>query len=373
MDEDDRGDSAVSPENSKHSKRDRLKGALARTKSKFKKENERPREPDLPDDVNDFLSAGRTSVSSAGHPLPQRSNVTPTDEQSISPTSTRPSTSDSSTNPFAAPRSPRKISVPKIDVSNAQRWPRAQSVGTTGTTEQDINNFLRPEYQARSQSASSFSGQPKKNRRGRKLSVSFNEAPPVVIGEGGDDAPTPPVEIGKARQRARSASPMSGRGQHLPEGSMNGTNGKRPSPVPPPPSQVHAPPDVLRPRMMRRVQTGFAIDSAGISGLDKEFEMTLRVGDTASRGGSTSDTPEIIAPRPVRVVQPPPAVFEESAESSTVKKEPASTNLRGKFREGDALRMHLDKQGPDVVDDIREGRPMGRGTAQSKQEPSNWL
>ncbi|ETI27235.1 hypothetical protein G647_09918 [Cladophialophora carrionii CBS 160.54] len=369
MDEDDRADRAISSENNKHSKRDRLKGALARTKSKFKKENERPKEAELPDDVNDFLAAGKASTSSAGRSFPQRSTVTPIDEQSSSPTSTRPSTSDSFANSFAAQRSPRKISVPKIDVSNAQRWPRAQSVGTT---EQDINDFLRPEYQARSQSASSFSTQPKKKGRGRKLSVSFNEAPPVIIGEGGDDAPTPPVEIGKARQRARSASPVSRRGQHPPGGSMDGTYGKRPSPAPPPAGQVHAPPDVLRPRMMQRVQTGFAVDSIGTSGLDKEFEMTLRVGETANSPASR-ETPEIIAPRPVRIVQPPPAVFEESAESQIVKKEPASPDLREQFREGDALRMHLDKEGPDVVDEIRQGRPVRRGTTQDKQEPSNWF
>ncbi|KIW69978.1 hypothetical protein PV04_02290 [Phialophora macrospora] len=367
MDEDDRADSAVSPENNKQSKRDRFKGALARTRSKFKKENERPKEAELSDDVNDFLAAGRPSTSSAGNPLPRGPTAATTDEQSPSPVSPRPSTSDSFTNPFAAQRSPRKISVPKIDVSTAQRWPRAQSVGTT---EQDINNFLRPEYQARSVSASSLSNKAKKKGRGRGLSVTFMEAPPVIIGEGGDDAPTPPVEIGKARQRARSASPMARRGQHPPEGSMNGTYGKRPSPVPPPPSQGHAPPDVLRPRVLQRVQTGFAADPAGTSGLDKEFEMTLRVGAIAnspvSGGASAPDTAEIISPRPVRIVQPPPAVFEEPAESQNVTEEVPSTSPRDKLREGDALRMHFDRDEPDG--EIRDGRPLRR-----EQEPSNWL
>jgi hypothetical protein len=127
--------------------------------------------------------------------------------------------------------------------------------------------------------------------------------------------------------------------------------------------------------MMQRVQTGFAADATGTSGLDKEFEMTLRVGGNANspvgRGGSTPDTAEIISPRPVRIVQPPPAVFEEPTESLTVKKEAPSTSPREKFREGDALRMHLDREGPDG--ESREGRPLRRDTAREKQEPSNWL
>ena len=65
MDGEDKADDAISlGNNDKTSKRDRFRGALARTKSKFKKENDRTKEKDLPDDVNDFLSAGRTSISS---------------------------------------------------------------------------------------------------------------------------------------------------------------------------------------------------------------------------------------------------------------------------------------------------------------------
>ncbi|KAJ9605815.1 hypothetical protein H2200_009664 [Cladophialophora chaetospira] len=369
MDEEDRPNNDISTEHNKTSKRDRFKGALSRTKSKFKKDNDKPKEEAaLPDDVNDFLAAGRTSTSSRASTgeTPQRHpTVVTTNEQTSSPVSARPSTSDSFTNSVASQRSPRKLPVPKIDVSTAQRWPRAQPVGL-GTAEQDINDFLRPEYQVRSQSASSFSNKPKKKGRGRGLSVSFIEAPPVIIGEGGDNAPTPPLEIGKARQRARSASPMPSRGQVPPE-APNGTYGKRPSPVPPPILQAHAPPDVLRPRGLQRVQTaGFAANAPGASGLDKEFEMTLRMGSNttspASAGGSTPNTPDIIAPKPIRVVQPPPAVLEEPTEPHIVKKGLADTNLREKFREGDALRMHLEKESPEVVDEIREGRSLRRHT-----------
>src|ERR1700742_2201440 len=186
MDEDDKVDNGTLPENNnKQSKRDRLKGALARTKSKFKKDSDKPKEADLPDDVNEFLAAGRTTTSShdaTGDAFPRRPTVNTSDEPSASPPSPRPSTSESFTNAFATQRSPKKVPVPKIDVSGSQRWPQAQPVGTS---EQDINDFLRPEYQGRSQSVSSFSNKPKKKGRGRGLSVSFIEAPPVIIGEGG--------------------------------------------------------------------------------------------------------------------------------------------------------------------------------------------
>ncbi|OAP64175.1 hypothetical protein AYL99_00147 [Fonsecaea erecta] len=318
MDEDDNADNATSPDHNKQSRRERLKGALARTKSKFKKNtSDTNEERDLPDDVNEFLAAGRPSTSSGpgqadglSHP-PTRTNATADPDQS-SPASTRPSTSESFTNPFGHQRSPKKVSVPRIDVSSSQRWPRAQPIGTS---EQDINDFLRPEYQGRSQSVSSFSNKPKRKGRGRGLSVSFIEAPPVIIGEGGDDAPTPPVEISKARQRARSASPMPSRGpaqsRDHPESPMNGAYDQRKRPPPPAPRQGHAPPDVLRPRMLQRVQTGnFSGGTLGVSALDKEFEMTLRLGPNAinspvSPGGSPN-TPELLAPKPVRIVHPRP-------------------------------------------------------------------
>ncbi|KIX94717.1 uncharacterized protein Z520_09407 [Fonsecaea multimorphosa CBS 102226] len=386
MDEDDNVDNATSPENhNRQSRRERLKGALARTKSKFKKNtSDTNEERDLPDDVNEFLAAGRTSTSSSGpwhgdslppHPIRTNTNATSLDQSS--PASTRPSTSESFTHPSAPQRSPKKVPIPRIDVSSSQRWPRAQPIGTS---EQDINDFLRPEYQGRSQSVSSFSNKPKRKGRGRGLSVSFIEAPPVIIGEGGDDAPTPPVEISKARQRARSASPMPSRGgqsqprDHHSGSPMNGAYGHRNPPIPPPSRpQAHAPPDVLRPRMLQRVQTGnFSGGTMGASALDKEFEMTLRLGPNAlnspvSPGGSPH-TPELLAPKPVRVVHPPPPVLEEPAQSHVVKNQVPSTDLRKQFREGDALRMHLDKEAPEIVDGIAaDGLVKSESTSAEKE------
>jgi hypothetical protein len=357
-------------DNNKQSKRDRLKGALARTKSKFKKDKD-THDTAVSDDVDDFLAAGRSSTSSSAQPresLSQGSAIASRDEESVSPASTRPSTSDSSAPfPTGGSRSPRKLPIPKIDVSNAQRWPKANPVGTS---EQEVNDFLRPQYQGRSQSASSFSNKPKKKGRGRGLSVSFIEAPPVVIGEGGDDAPTPPAEIGKARERARSASPMPYRPPFLePVLPMNGTYGKRPSPNPLS-YPAHSPPDILQPRMVQRIQTGLASASPTGSGLDREFEMTLGLGSASpspiSTIGSSPNTPVIVSPKPMRVVHPPPVVLEEPNEHTIKQQEPSSDSEKP-FREGDALRMHLDKQVPTPAEEEIVGwRPPRRDTQESK-------
>lgn len=356
MDEDERADNNASPDHTKTSKRERLKGALARTKSKFKKQSDKNEEAGnniLSDDVNDFLSAGRTSTSSwtsGGDALPHHptpglsSSATSSDQQSP-----RPSTSDS----FMMPRqSPRRIAVPRIDVSNSQRWPAAQPLGSAGI--QPDKEFLRPEYQTRSHSVTSLT---KRRGRRRGLSVTFIEAPPVIIGEGGDDAPKPPVEISKARARARSVSPMPSRTQsQVPSTSTspapaNGALGQQPAVAQP--VSRHAPPDVLRPRAVQRVQTGnFSGSPAGASGLDKEFEMTLRLGsgvNSPDSEGASPHTPEIVAPKPVRPIHPPPPIVEagSTSEHHIVRKDIPSNDLRKQLREGDALRMHFDNETPD--------------------------
>lgn len=373
MDEDERGDDAAL-EHTKQSRRDRLKGALSRTKSKFKKHHDRDEEADhvLSDDVNDFLAAGRRTSSnwnSGGDSLshtaaPGSSSSAATVDQQ----SSRPSTSDS----VAIPKySPRRIPVPRLDVSNSSRWPGAQPLVLPDGPSN--SNLLGPEYQARSHSVSSFS---KRKGRGRGLSVSFIDEPPVVIGEGGDDAPTPPVEISKARLRARSVSPMPSRSQaqsSTPEHAAPSNSPFRPRPS----AGHHDPPDVLRPRALQRVQTGpFPFQSPSSStALDREFERTLQLGSgtnsPASAGGSPH-SPEIIAPKPVRPVQPPPAIM-ETKEPRIVKKELPNTDLRRQYSEGDALRMHLDRGTPESMNGSSPGQPLRRNTDHPKQEPPNYL
>ena len=353
MDEDDKADDASHENSHKTSRRDRFKGALARTKSKFKKHGDKNEEDHvLSDDVNDFLAAGRTSVSSlnntsnTNNTTPFRGDALPHHPTPSNPQSSRPSTSDSAS--YTPPKqSPRRINVPRIDVSNSQRYPGALPIGTSNNEAIPANDFLRPEYQNRSQSASSLA---KGKRRSRGLSVTFMEAPPVIIGIGGDDAPAPPVEISKARARARSVSPMRNRAQandpvytpnHSPYQPTHGVAGL-PSHGPRP-----TPPDILKPRALQRIQTGLTPTTpVGRSDLDKEFEMSLQLwGGVHTPASSTASpaTPEILAPKPIRPVHPPPAVI-VIPEPHELKKEHASGDLRKNFREeGNALQQYYNK------------------------------
>ncbi|KAI1620282.1 hypothetical protein EDD37DRAFT_172658 [Exophiala viscosa] len=321
----------------KTSKRDKFKGALSRTKSKFKKNNDKSEETEqgLSADVNEFLAAGRTSTSSWNSqnttphsPATHGFSSTATSPDQQSP---RPSTSDSSS---TIHKPPRKLVVPRIDVSNSQRWPAAQPVRQQGSLAE--SDFLRPEYHSRSQSASSLS---KRKGRARGLSVAFDDDPPVIIGEGGDDAPTPPMEISKAKSRARSASPMSTRQPHAP--------GMHHSPTAAhthfSPARGHDPPDVLRPRGLQRIQTGTSPTSAASrsSALDREFEMTLRLGaghNSPDSQGSVTNTPEIVSPRPVRPIKPPPPIM-EIPHPSGLRKEVPRNDRTEHLREGDILRL----------------------------------
>lgn len=207
---------------SKASKRERLKDVFNRTKTKINKVREEQEvkkqqrrhdkektSHELPDDVNDFLAAGRPSINSSDPPSTANSTMSRDDDSSTR----RPSTSDSKTQ-----QSPRRIAVPRIDVSMSQRFPNAKDISQGGiSVQQDGGNimpshsyggaFLKPAYKFRSQSSSSIASQDRKARI-RGLSVGFVESSPVIIGEGGDEAMTPPLEISKAKARARSASPQ---------------------------------------------------------------------------------------------------------------------------------------------------------------------
>lgn len=336
----DKGDTAgegtiSTTDTNKSSRRDRLKGALTRTKSKFKKQTEKHNEKTespLSDDVTDFLAAGRKSissnVSSGDHPdsLPYQRTL-PSVKGANHPNphhqpSSRPSTSDSQ---MSLPRqSPRRIIVPKIDVTNSQRYPGAQLVSPQA--ERLSSDFLHTTYQNRSQSASSLAKGNK--RRSRGLSVSFNDAPPVVIGIGGDDAQTPPVEISRAMARARSVSPMSNRLAVRPaHGRMHSMPANHLMVEP-----RHEPPDILKPRAFQH-----GIDHAGpkpgTASLNDEFQMTLQVGagvptapDTTHSSVSAA-SPEILAPRPIRPAHLPPVVTDD----------PDGSNFHQLLEEGEAL------------------------------------
>ena len=268
--------------------------------------------------------------------------------------------------------------MPRIDVSSSQRWPAQQPIGQQGRRQAGSEAaFLRPEYHSRSQSATSLT---KRKGRARGLSVTFIDDPPVVIGEGGDDAPTPPVEISKAkaRARARSVSPMSYRVRPRDAAAMN----ERSTPIngprgahPPPPANRHEPPDVLKPRGLRRAQTGMSPSSASpASGLDREFEMTLRLAPavSSSDGQGTSTTPQIIAPQPVRPVQPPPAVIDRP-DFQLDKTGLSSTDLKNRFREGDVLRMHHDPDAPNVEEMTSASASSKEVSPDQQEERFGWV
>jgi len=115
------------------------------------------------------------------------------------------------------------------------------------------------------------------------------------------------------------------------------------------------PPDVLRPRALQRIQTGMSSGSpVGVSGLDKEFEMSLRLGplvNSPESDGVSPRTTEILAPKPRRPVQPPPPVY-ETPEPRVIKKEIPSGDLRNQFKEGDALRMRQEDGTLEDLDDL---------------------
>ncbi|KAL2426940.1 hypothetical protein ABEF95_000483 [Exophiala dermatitidis] len=394
MDEDEKANHATtthtSSDNHKTSRRERFKGALARTKSKFKKHLDRSEESDdiLSDDVQEFLSAGRTSTSSwtSGHESHASSNIPelgPISESANARTSqheqfSRPSTADTDSFAVRPRQSPRRVPVPvpRIDVSKSQRWPAAQPIGILHERQEGKSaEYLRPATHTRSQSASSLA---KRKGRGRGLSVTFIEAPPVIIGEGGDEALIPPVEISKARARARarSFSPVKSRSQSYqgpsstdnPAASANKPHTQRGLP--------HRPdmPDILRPRGLRRVQTG-AEPATTLSPLDKEFEMTLGLGNRGRAAAGQDNPPQatqILAPRPMRPVRPPQPM-PEALDHSILRKEPARDDLQAQFREGDMLRLHLERDASSLADDNTSSTASSRRNTLEGHQPSQWI
>jgi hypothetical protein len=352
----------------KTSRRDRWKGALARTKTKLKEHSKKGDKDDfkLSDDVNDFLQAGRPSTSDSGasrsetlsdkllYPQHDHEHMVQAGLTSHGPAENKNVTPPRALN--TAQRSPRGIPIPKIDVTRSQRWPSQQELGPGG-----VNEFIRPHHhpsqQARSQSQGAIPGLRKGNRP-RNLSVAFLEAPPVVIGEGGDEAEAPPREIGRAKARARSASPMPGRGieghpqqfgrKHVPTSAGSAGSG----------ASLHSP---FVPRLPTRVQTGYQGQyptSAGSKSSAEmaEFEMSLQAPTPTTASGpkeSPSHTPyrDLQSVQPNRIQRPPPTDGPSETEAAhfaqtnygerhmlPVRPGIANEDLRMQFEEGQALR-----------------------------------
>ena len=359
----------------KPGRRNRFKSALSRTKTKLRKKDNDDR---ADDEVEDFLAAGRNSTSTGrpslsdsftfGDSTPHQSDALNFADSSPS-YSDRPPTSDSSTNvrstqiphpdSFVPPpqQSPRRVVVPRIDVSSSQRYPSAQPV----QNEPGRNEFLKPQYQGRSQSVSSLS---KGRGRARGLSVSFTETPPIVIGEGGDEAQAPTIEVSKAKRRARSVSPTPTPRTTIPLGRLWSRSPINRKPVPQKVvSPVKEEADFFSPGI-ERVQTGMAspaIESK--QAMDKEFEMSLGLSSasTTSPGSMRSPQEPILhAPKPVRPPVPIPSVGNIPA-LHNLKSTHGTKNLRSKYER--------DQSGPqDPFADPSDSGPNRRFYAHQQQQ-----
>jgi len=362
-----------SPADGKASRRDRFRGALQRTKSKFKKDDNKTaelEEPKVNDDVEDFLAGGRTSTST-------RPSVSDTFTER-SPSPRRPSTASS----LPSQLSPRKIVVPRIDISQAQRWPAAQSIQTPHSAVS--SDFLRPEYQGRSHSMSSFS---KHKGRARGLSVMFNEAPPIVIGEGGDEAETPTVEISRAKIRARSVSPVAIRPASSEAETASSGSFMRRKPLA---MQVDAanmkslqqgqPPSVgvFTQRRLQRTQTG--LDETK-SAVDREFEMSLQspITATPSTPGAacTSNYVAIHHPKPIHPPVPIPQIKIPDPELARRQSRTYTHDFHMQLEEGRALRHKHSRDLSESSNSEEHAIPSGLGsqgcagpsTANSQDQP----
>jgi hypothetical protein len=107
--------------------------------------------------------------------------------------------------------------------------------------------------------------------------------------------------------------------------------------------------------------------------------MTLRLGGASSPTGygqGTSNTPQIIAPKPVRPAQPPPAVIESERPDFQLEKTGLpSTDLknRKRFREGDVLRTHHDANARNVEEMTSASTSSKEVSPDQQKERYGWV
>lgn len=319
--EDEAGDHPS--EEQKGSRRARFKDRLSRTKSKFKRHRDdaTAEEGDykLPDDVNDFLQAGRP----------------PTTADDALPANPLPSETALPSNPIS---SPRRLQLPRIDVSGATRFPDQRELNIP-----DNGGSLGvPELVPRSRSHGSA-----RRKKYRHLSVSFSDDSPVIIGEGGDDAEDPPTHI--LKPRARSVSPAYSRTRLAGGGQPRDGPVLRPGPFTAHPARtITGPTDLPLRRIERTLTSGHHLSPVGAprDAMNREFEMTLQ---PPPSGGDGSNN--IQAPLPVRpIIKPPspspptdhamshPPRYPPTSHQSSLKPITKSLDLQIQFAEGRALR-----------------------------------
>ncbi|KAK5005509.1 hypothetical protein LTR28_007626, partial [Elasticomyces elasticus] len=132
-----------------------------------------------------------------------------------------------------------KSQPPRIDVAIAQRWPAASQVISNANLITDAQPSTIP---ARA------NGRPKKKKN---LTVGFVKAAPEIIGEGGDEAETPAIEV--SRLRAKLARSLSDNRHSGPRGTGAGFERHSPQKSP----QKTSNEEYFQPRPLQRAQTSY--------------------------------------------------------------------------------------------------------------------
>jgi hypothetical protein len=192
----------------KLTKRERLRGAVQRGVSKVKKseqEGTSDGEFTLNEDVKEFL-AFRSPYSKS--PAVQSSPLEPQTLDEKPTTATTPKqdvdeflhkTDPSDVLPHFPTPSRDPLPVPRIDVARSPRFPHARDM-VLENDEADMISSLHIQDEP--------NPHPRRKIRRQGLAVRFSDYPPIIIGEGGDEAEEPTVYLMRSRVGARSGTSM---------------------------------------------------------------------------------------------------------------------------------------------------------------------
>jgi hypothetical protein len=262
----------------KLTKRERFRGAVQRGVSKVKKSDEestRDGEFTLNDDVKDFLTF-RSPYSKPAMVPPSTPDSQRHDTSPSTPPSSKTDIDDflhktdpSDVLPHFPTPSRDPLPVPRIDVNKSPRFPHARDL--LGEDDNADRAFA-----LRMQDDSG--NPPRRKARRQGLAVRFSDGPPIIIGEGGDDAEEPTIYLLDtiARSRSRSDAPMPEPQQYL--GQVPSLQIPR-KPVPSPTRHI-SPPHIL-PQSLQSM----------------EFDMTLMPGSLQEHV-PTQDSPVKVADAP---------------------------------------------------------------------------
>ena len=199
----------------KLTKRERFRGAVQRGVSKVKKSDEestRDGEFTLNDDVKEFL-AFRSPYSKPAAVPPSTPDSQRRDTSPSTPPPSKPDTDDflhetdpSDVLPHFPTPSRDPLPVPRIDVNKSPRFPHARDLLGENDNVDTISAW----------GIQDDSGSPPRRKTRRQgLAVRFSDNPPIVIGEGGDDAEEPTIYLLDKFARSRSDAPMPEPQQYL--------------------------------------------------------------------------------------------------------------------------------------------------------------